>query len=177
MIDLCSRRTPVWRAASSNEDCSGSRRPCDGDLDSRRHGTTGLSTLIHHHDAGGQHLYSLSPDASPQRVPMHRSAPSRGLRQCSSQSSTGLLETELIKPRGPWRTCDQVEIATWSTYWYHHRRCTQQQPCHQPTFPSPASTLRTSPRTGDISETTTEMGWVGHVPWTCPTHPQLVARH
>ncbi len=29
-----------------------------------------------------------------------------------AESTIGLFKTELIKPRGPWRTCDQVEIAT-----------------------------------------------------------------
>jgi len=35
----------------------------------------------------------------------------------------GLFKTELIKPRGPWRTAEQVEIATLEyTDWYNHRR-------------------------------------------------------
>jgi len=29
-----------------------------------------------------------------------------------AETSNGLYKTELIKPRGPWRTVDQVEIAT-----------------------------------------------------------------
>ena len=35
----------------------------------------------------------------------------------------GLLKTELIKPGGPWRTVEQVEIATleWVD-WFNHRR-------------------------------------------------------
>ncbi len=35
----------------------------------------------------------------------------------------GLFKTELIKPRGPWRSVEQVEIATLEYVdWYNHRR-------------------------------------------------------
>jgi len=39
------------------------------------------------------------------------------------QTVIGLFKTELIKPRAPWRTVEQVEIATpeW-VYWFNHRR-------------------------------------------------------
>jgi putative transposase len=40
-----------------------------------------------------------------------------------AESTIGLFKTELIKPRGPWKTCDQVEIATLEYVdWYNHRR-------------------------------------------------------
>lgn len=40
-----------------------------------------------------------------------------------AESINGLYKTELIKPRGPWRTADVVEIATaeWVD-WFNHRR-------------------------------------------------------
>ena len=40
-----------------------------------------------------------------------------------AESINGLYKTELIKPRGPWRTLDAVEIATaeWVD-WFNHRR-------------------------------------------------------
>lgn len=39
------------------------------------------------------------------------------------ESTIGLFKTELIKPRAPWRTVEQVEIATleWVA-WCSHRR-------------------------------------------------------
>ncbi|CAM5590115.1 hypothetical protein KAURM247S_01956 [Kitasatospora aureofaciens] len=39
------------------------------------------------------------------------------------ESTIGLFKTELIKPRRPWRTLSQVELATaeWVD-WYNHRR-------------------------------------------------------
>jgi putative transposase len=40
-----------------------------------------------------------------------------------AESTIGLFKTELIKPRGPWRTWDQVEIATLEYVdWFNHRR-------------------------------------------------------
>ncbi len=39
---------------------------------------------------------------------------------------TGLFKTELIKPRGPWRTAEQAEIATLEyADWFNHRRLFQ----------------------------------------------------
>jgi putative transposase len=35
----------------------------------------------------------------------------------------GLFKTDLIKPRGPWRTAEQVELATLEYVdWYNHWR-------------------------------------------------------
>jgi transposase InsO family protein len=40
-----------------------------------------------------------------------------------AESVIGLYKTELIKPRGPWRTAEQVEIATLHYIdWFNHRR-------------------------------------------------------
>jgi len=43
-----------------------------------------------------------------------------------AETINGLYKTELIKPRGPWRTVDQVEIATaeWVD-WFNFRRLYQ----------------------------------------------------
>lgn len=40
-----------------------------------------------------------------------------------AETINGLYKTELIKPRGPWKTVDDVEIATaeWVD-WFNHRR-------------------------------------------------------
>ncbi len=39
-----------------------------------------------------------------------------------AESVIGLFKTELIKPRGPWRTAEQVELATLDVDWFNHRR-------------------------------------------------------
>ena len=51
------------------------------------------------------------------------SAGSVGDAYALAESVIGLYKTELIKPRGPWRTADQVELATLDYVdWYNHRR-------------------------------------------------------
>ena len=40
-----------------------------------------------------------------------------------AETVIGLFKTELIKPHGPWRTVEQVEIATLEYVdWFNHRR-------------------------------------------------------
>jgi putative transposase len=40
-----------------------------------------------------------------------------------AESVIGLFKTELIKPRSPWRTTEQVELATLEYVdWFNHRR-------------------------------------------------------
>lgn len=40
-----------------------------------------------------------------------------------AETINGLYKTELIKPQGPWRTVDQVEVATMEWVdWFNHRR-------------------------------------------------------
>jgi putative transposase len=40
-----------------------------------------------------------------------------------AETINGLYKTELIKPRKPWRTIEDVEVATaeW-VHWFNHRR-------------------------------------------------------
>jgi putative transposase len=40
-----------------------------------------------------------------------------------AETVNGLYKTELIRRRGPWRTADQVELATaaWVEWWNHRR--------------------------------------------------------
>jgi putative transposase len=40
-----------------------------------------------------------------------------------AESTIGLVKTELIRRRGPWRTLEEVELATLAYVdWYNHRR-------------------------------------------------------
>lgn len=69
----------------------------------------------------GQKVITTIPDAS-----RHRRVDRIGRRrqrQCLMGSTIGLFKTELIKPRRPWKTLSEVELATaeWID-WYCHRR-------------------------------------------------------
>lgn len=89
-----------------------------------RCGITDLTGLIHHNDAGSQYtsitftkrLIDAGVDASVGSV-------GDAYDNALAETTIGLYKTELIKSQGPWRTCDQVEIATLEYVdWYNHRR-------------------------------------------------------
>ena len=90
----------------------------------RRQGQGSLAGLICHNDAGSQY----TSIAFTERRAAAGAQPSVGsvgdaYDNALAESVIGLFKTELIKPRGPWRTAEQVEIATLEYVdWYNHRR-------------------------------------------------------
>jgi putative transposase len=89
----------------------------------RRRGS--LAGLVHHTDAGSHHYTSI---AFTERLAAAGAQPSVGTvgnayDNALAESVIGLFKTELISPRGPWRTAEQVELATLDYVdWYNHRR-------------------------------------------------------
>ena len=84
-----------------------------------------LDSVVAHTDRGSQYV---SPSATPNASPQAGIAASVGTVGDSydnalAETINGLYKTELIKPRGPWRTLDAVEYATaeWVD-WFNHRR-------------------------------------------------------
>lgn len=88
------------------------------------HGQPVDDGLIHHSDAGSQYtsfaftsrLIDAGADASIGSI-------GDGYDNALAETTIGLYKTELINRRGPWKTIDQVELATleWVD-WYNHRR-------------------------------------------------------
>ena len=124
VIDAYSRRILGWRAATSMR--------AELVLDAleqavwarSRQGREDLSGLIAHSDAGSQY----TSIAYTERLATAGVAPSVGsvgdaYDNALAESTIGLFKTELIKPKGPWRTVEQVEIATLEYVdWFNHRR-------------------------------------------------------
>ena len=124
VVDVYSRAIVGWSAATNK------RTPLvldalDMGLWRRdRDGRTVEKGLIHHSDAGSQytsfrfttHLVEAGIDASIGTV-------GDALDNALMESTIGLYKTELIKPRRPWRSLAQVELATaeWVD-WYNHGR-------------------------------------------------------
>lgn len=113
VIDAYSRRILGWPAATSMR--------TELVLDAleqalwvrRRDGIGDLSGLVHHTDAGSQY----TSIAFTERLAAAGIDPSVGsigdaFDNALAESVISLFKTELIKHRGPWRTADQVEIAT-----------------------------------------------------------------
>ena len=119
VTDVFSRRIVGWRTASSMK--------TDLVLDAleqalwARHAPKGL---IHHSDRGSQYL-SIRYTERLAEVGIESSVGSRGDSYDNALAETlnGLYKTEVIHPRGPWKTRDAVEYATleWVD-WFNNRR-------------------------------------------------------
>jgi putative transposase len=121
IVDAFSRRIVGWRVSTSLR--------ADLALDAlemaiwTRRGDV-LDGLIHHSDRGAQYLairYSerLADEGAVTSVGSKGDSYDNAL----AETIHGLYKTELIRRRGPWRTVDQVELATleWVD-WYNQRR-------------------------------------------------------
>jgi putative transposase len=124
VIDAYSRRILGWRAATSMTTPLVLDALEQAVWTRRRDGVADLSGLIHHNDAGSQY----TSIAFTERLAEAGIDPSVGsvgdaYDNALAESVIGLFKTELIKPGGPWRTVDQVEIATLEYIdWFNHRR-------------------------------------------------------
>lgn len=83
-----------------------------------------LSGLVHHSDRGSQYL-SIRYTERLADVQAVVSVGSRGDSYDNALAETviGLFKTEVIKKRAPWRTVDEVELATarWVDWWNYRR--------------------------------------------------------
>jgi putative transposase len=124
VIDAYSRRIPGWRAATTMRTALVLDALEQAVWSRTQHGQRDLSGLVMHSDAGSQY----TSIAFTERVAEAGAAPSVGsvgdaYDNALAELTIGLFKTELIKPRGPWRTVEQVEIATLEYVdWFNHRR-------------------------------------------------------
>ncbi|MFF9143223.1 IS3 family transposase [Streptomyces albogriseolus] len=80
--------------------------------------------LIHHSDAGSQYTsFKLAEHLEAAGIAASIGSVGDAYDNALMESTIGLYKTELIKPRRPWKTLSQVELATadWVD-WYNHRR-------------------------------------------------------
>ena len=124
VFDVFSRRVVGWRAATSMR--------TELVLDTlemaiwtrARDGASDLAGLVHHTDAGSQYtsfafterLIAAGVDASVGSV-------GDAYDNALAESQIGIYKTELIRPEGPWRDVEHVEIATldWVD-WFNNER-------------------------------------------------------
>jgi len=121
IIDVFSRRIVGWRVAATLR----TELALDA-LEMAIWARAGddLSGLIHHSDRGGQYLAIKYTERLADEGAV-TSVGSRGDSYDNALAETvhGLYKTELIRRRGPWRTVEDVELATlqWVD-WYNNRR-------------------------------------------------------
>lgn len=89
-----------------------------------REGVHDLAGLVHHNDRGSQYT-SIAFTERLTEAGIDASVGSVGDSYDNALAETinGLYKTEVIRARGPWRTVEQVELATaeWVD-WFNHRR-------------------------------------------------------
>ncbi len=152
VIDVYSRRILGWRAATSMKTALVLDALEMAIWARGRHGATDLSGLVHHNDAGSQYTSIAFTDRLTQAgADSSVGTVADAYDNALAESTIGLFKTELIKPRGPWKTCDQVEIATLEYVdWYNHRRLhsgaadlspADFETLHQPTKPRPTRAM------------------------------------
>ncbi|MGW9498915.1 IS3 family transposase [Streptomyces prasinus] len=125
VVDTFSRRIVGWSAATSKETrlvldaLEMALWQRDRDQNPYRKGE-----LIHHSDAGSQYTsFALAEHLDRAGIAASVGSVGDAYDNALMESTIGLFKTELIKPRRPWKTLSEVELATaeWVD-WYCHRR-------------------------------------------------------
>jgi putative transposase len=124
VIDAYSRRILGWRAARSMKTALVLDALEQALWARRRDGTRELAGLVHHTDAGSQYTsIAFTERLAAAGVSGSVGTVGDAYDNALAESVIGLFKTELIKPRGPWRTAEQVELATLEYVdWFNHRR-------------------------------------------------------
>jgi putative transposase len=124
IFDVFSRRIVGWRAAT--------RMTTDLVLDTLEHaiwtrrqaGITDLSGLIHHTDAGSQYVsFAFTQRLVDEGVDPSVGSVGDAYDNALAESQIGLYKAELIRPEGPWRGVEHVEIETlnWVDFFNNER--------------------------------------------------------
>ncbi|MGW9587351.1 IS3 family transposase [Microbacterium sp. NPDC055455] len=121
VTDVFSRRIVGWNVASTLkadilplQALNMAAWAADGNLDG----------LVHHADHGSNYLAVVYTD----RIEELGATPSTGtvgdsFDNAMAEAVNGLYKTELIRRRGPWRTVEQVELATLEyVWWWNNQR-------------------------------------------------------
>ena len=124
VFDVFSRRIVGWRAATEMttelvldtlEQAIWSRG---------RDGIDDLTGLVHHNDAGSQYTsFAFTARLIEEGVDPSVGTVGDAYDNALAESQIGLYKTELIRPEGPWRDVDHVELGTlsWVT-WFNTER-------------------------------------------------------
>ncbi len=123
VIDVYARRIVGWKTSRSMQ-ASFVLDALEQALYARQ---PAANALIHHSDRGSQYL-SIRYTERLAEAGIQPSVGSRGdsYDNALAESINGLYKAEVIHRRGPWKTCEAVELVTlqW-VHWYNHKRLMQ----------------------------------------------------
>jgi putative transposase len=123
VVDAYARRILGWRCGSSMSTQLVLDALEQGMWTRQRTGAT-LDSVVAHTDRGSQYVSIRYTERLAQAgIAASVGTVGDSFDNALAETMNGLYKTELIKPRGPWRTLDAVEIATaeWVD-WFNHRR-------------------------------------------------------
>jgi putative transposase len=124
VIDAYARRILGWRVAST----MATSMVLDGIEQAiwtrQQQGVVDLKDVVHHTDRGSQYTsIRFSERLAQAGIQPSVGAVGSSYDNALPETINGLYKTELIKPRKPWRSIEDVEVATaeW-VHWFNHRR-------------------------------------------------------
>jgi putative transposase len=113
IFDVYSRRIVGWRAATSMNTSLVLDTLEMAIWNRGREGVTDLSGLVHHTDAGSQYTsFAFTSRLLEAGVDGSVGSVGDAYDNAMAESQIGLYKTELIRPEGPWRNLEHVELAT-----------------------------------------------------------------
>lgn len=124
VIDAYARRLLGWRSGTSMSTQLVLDALEQAIWTRQRAGVSELAGLVHHSDRGAQYTsIRFSQRLADADIAGSVGSTGDSYDNALAETINGLYKTELIKPGGPWRTVDQVELATaeWVD-WFNHRR-------------------------------------------------------
>jgi putative transposase len=124
VIDAYSRRILGWRAATTMRTALVLDALEHALWTRQRENRGSLAGLVHHTDAGSQYTsIAFTERLAAAGVSASVGTVGDAYDNALAESVIGLYKTELVKPNGPWRTAEQVELATLNYVdWFNHRR-------------------------------------------------------
>ncbi len=124
IIDVFSRMICGWRAATSMDTTLVLDTLEHAICTRRQAGVADLAGLVHHTDAGSQYTsFAFTTRLVEAGVDASVGSAGDAYDNALAESLIGAYKTELIRPDGPWRNVDHVELATleW-VHWFNNQR-------------------------------------------------------
>jgi putative transposase len=124
VIDAYARRILGWRVASTMATSMVLDAIEQAIWTRQQKGVTDLKDVVHHTDRGSQYTsIRFTERLAEAGIQPSVGAVGSSYDNALAETINGLYKTELIRPRKPWRTIEEVELATaeWVD-WFNHRR-------------------------------------------------------
>ena len=124
VVDAYARRILGWRVAATMATSMVLDAIEQAIWTRQQEGTINLKDVVHHTDRGSQYTsIRFTERLAEAGIQPSVGAVGSSYDNALAETINGLYKTELIKPRKPWRTVDEVEYATarWVDWFNHHR--------------------------------------------------------